>query len=156
MCAKLAASALLLVAVPVFAADRDSAPERQIDKRIVTLLAEEAALIVVGEPVSYYAQDRYGLALNAEMPFEVRVHKVLRGDPQMAGKTIKVGVTRDSVSFRYDKKSSFVFFLKQPPKVKQPSTDPLTGGGWRVVSDYFGVQPHAPDLETLIRSLYEK
>lgn len=152
----LALFGLLLTTTPVPAGERDSGSERQLDKGIIALLAKESTLILVGEVVDYSAQDRYGLALNAQMPFEVKVRRVLQGVSQIEGKNIKVGVTRDEVAFRYKKGEELVFFLKPNTDKGKPSPDPLTQREWRVVSDYFGVQPHTVTLERMIPPKHEK
>ena len=147
---------LLLTCGGICAPDRDVTSERELDRAIVALLAEQSKLIIVGEPVDYFAQDRYGMALSAGMPFQVRVVKVLHGDGAAAGQAIKVGVTRDEVKFRYEKGKAFVFFLKHDPNRGKTPPDPLTQTEWRVVSDYFGVQPHSVTLEKMIQSSYER
>ena len=134
-----------------FAADRDDTLERKLDQRIVGLLAEESTMIVVGEPVDYSMHDRYGLALNARMPFKVKVRTVLKGERRIEGESIRVGVTRDEVKTRYAKGELFVFFLKPDPSRGTVSPEPAAQTEWRVVSDYFGVQRYTLALERMIR-----
>jgi hypothetical protein len=143
------------------AADRDATSERELDRRMLAVLAEASKLVIVGEPVDYDAQDQfelagYRMALNAMMPFHVKVAKVLHGDGAAEGQAINVGVTRDEVEFRFEKGRSFVFFLKPGANRRKGPSEPLTQSEWRVVSDYFGVQPHTGTLEKTVRSSYEK
>ncbi|MBN8247677.1 MAG: hypothetical protein J0L84_09560 [Verrucomicrobia bacterium] len=143
---------LLLICCGVCAADRNTTTERELDKEIVTLLAKRSSLIIVGEPIGYSMQDRYGMALNAAIPFQVRVLRVLAGNGAAAHQAIQVGVTRDEVMFRYEKGKAFVFFLHHDPNQGKVTQAPSTRTEWRVVSDYLGVQAHSLTLERMIQA----
>lgn len=133
-------------------ADRDRTPERILDQQLTAALADQATVILVGLPIDYAMQDRYGLALHEDIPFTVTATKVLLGDTALKGEDVNIRVTRDEVKFRYDKQQLYIFFLKratvEPPKNGRPF-DP----GWRVVSDFFGVQPYTKTLEQWVKTI---
>ena len=147
---------LTLATCGIHASDGEAVYERELDKTFVNLLVEKSSLIIVGEPVEYLMQDRYGLILSANMYFDVKVRDVLRGDKTIKGQIIKVGVQRDEVPFRYEKKNPFLFFMKPHPMKDKGGRDRNIRPDWRVVSDYFGVQPHTLTLERMVDSSIEK
>lgn len=160
-----ASCAWLLLPTSLLAAD-DQAPtaERELDNSIVSLLMEKTSIVVIGEPVypSYYAKHPRA-ALRERLPFQLKVHRILRSkSPEDAavikpGQTIKVTVQRDSVDFRFKEGEPAIFFLKPDEnRNKLRSTNPLYDREWRLVADYFAVQPYSRDLENVIVMFKEK
>jgi len=145
---------LFLVGLSAFCYAADPSPprttkERQLDQRIVGLLAEESELIIVGEVVRQNpVNSRYGVVLlKAECPFEVKTLKVLKGECS-EGRVLKVGVTRDE-PFLYKEGGKCLFFLKRDDQQGKPFADPLMKREWRSVADYIGIHPHSTALERM-------
>ncbi len=93
--------------------------------------------------------NRYGMAMHPDRPMTVKIMMTLKGQA-VENQVIKVGMLCDNVRFRYKKDTSYIFFLTPYVQKAKKNVDSSVARYWRVVSDYFGVQPYSLTLARMI------